>query len=168
MEFRNALKRRISEIEEYETREERANDALQKASTVLEKFNVFKALPKSVQIILWRNGDLQLHKDGKEHDRLLDEFEKLVEADIHLNAMLNDKYVHESESDDDVDVSDVSFDTLRQAYRDLQEIKKQRKHSIKPDLIYEAAIEHLSRDKPFQFPKPNDVDGWKDFLCETD
>jgi hypothetical protein len=158
----------VKRVRDYETRIERANAALQAAPDAKAQFQVFAALPQSVQRRLW-DGDLSLHADPDTHDARVVELEASVATDENLHAMLNGRQGGSDSDSDSTDTDDVSFDTLREGYRahrrDLRD-KRARRRCISDKVIYEAAIEHVTRDAPVGlYPaKAADVDGWRDFL----
>lgn len=169
---RRFLAKELQRIAEYETRIQRANAAFMAEADGERRFSLFKALPPSVQIQLWRHGDLVLDEDAAVHNERLEDLEFRIKTDRDLYAMLEDRRVQGSDDSDDdgVGAGDVSWDTLREAYervkREDRTARLAKRRCIDRRVVYEAAIEHLTggAPNPSIYPRADDVDGWMDWL----
>jgi len=162
--YQDAVKR----ISDYDTRYDRASAAFANEPDGEKRFQLFKGLPKSVQLAFWRNGDVDLHPDPSEHDKRVDDLDKRVAADAKLSAMLNDKYSVQSSEDSGAEESDMSYKTLRARHRDARskerEERRTKRSRVDNDVVYAAVVERLTQDSPGIYPAGDDVDGWKDWL----
>jgi hypothetical protein len=168
---RRAYERRAQAIKEYETRYERANDALAGEVDDAKRFDIFKRLPLSVQLSIWRSplGFILCPEDNEEeHERRRADLEARVKANKGLHNELDCKENVPSD-ETSYEESDMSYKTVvsihKRERKNAREERLAKRLRLDDSLVYAAVVEALTENAvDGTYPAARDVNGWANWL----